>query len=176
LLANAQIIDYPIVYCNEGFTKLSGYSKSELMQKSSTCSFMWGELTNKETKIKVSDAFKNTIAENIEVLIYKKNKTPIWISMQIAPITNEKDTVVLFLCTFMDITAFKQPIEDDSIKGLSKFARLAKSVTRNKSLLVNFNSNANLTAAKGSKQELPKTSQFIQVNTKEKIKVLIFLV
>jgi len=31
--------------------------------------------------------------------------------MQIAPITNEKDVVVLFLCTFMDITAFKQPIE-----------------------------------------------------------------
>ena len=37
--------------------------------------------------------------------------------MQIAPVTNEKDTVVLFLCTFMDITAFKQPIEDDSAKG-----------------------------------------------------------
>ena len=45
-------------------------------------------------------------------------ETPIWISMQIAPVTNEKDTVVLFLCTFMDITAFKQPIEDDSAKGL----------------------------------------------------------
>ena len=43
--------------------------------------------------------------------------TPIWISMQIAPITNEKDIVVLFLCTFMDITAFKQPIEDESVKG-----------------------------------------------------------
>ena len=40
-----------------------------------------------------------------------------WISMQIAPITNEKDIVVLFLCTFMDITAFKQPIEDFSAKG-----------------------------------------------------------
>ena len=37
--------------------------------------------------------------------------------MKIAPITNEKDAVVLFLCTFMDITAFKQPIVDDSVKG-----------------------------------------------------------
>ena len=34
-----------------------------------------------------------------------------------APITNEKDVIVLFLCTFMDITAFKQPIEDDPFKG-----------------------------------------------------------
>ena len=32
-------------------------------------------------------------------------------------IETEKDVVVLFLCTFMDITAFKQPIEEDSAKG-----------------------------------------------------------
>jgi hypothetical protein len=73
LLANAQIIDYPIVYCNDGFTKLSGYSKGELMQKSSTCSFMWGDLTDSETKSKVDQAFKKNHNENIEVLIYKKN-------------------------------------------------------------------------------------------------------
>ena len=72
-MANAQIIDYPIVFCNDGFTKLSGYSKSELMQKSSTCSFMWGELTEDETKTKVEQAFKNNSAENFEVLVYKKN-------------------------------------------------------------------------------------------------------
>ena len=148
LLANAQIIDYPVVYCNEGFTKLSGYSKSELMQKSSTCSFMWGELTDEETKKKIIQTFENNNnAENLEVLVYKKSsesccfvvvvlsifnynnvfiyilafakETPIWISMQIAPITNEKNVVVLFLCTFLDISAFKQPIEDDSLKGIS---------------------------------------------------------
>lgn len=81
--------------------------------------------------------------------------------MHIAPITNEKDVVVLFLCTFMDITAFKQPIEDDSSKGLSKFARLAKSVTRNKSLLVNFNNNSS--NIKNNKLDASKTSQFFHV-------------
>jgi len=73
LLSNAQIVDYPIVYCNDGFTKLSAYSKSDLMQKSSTCSFMWGDLTDDETKSKVVQAFQNNRAENLEVLIYKKN-------------------------------------------------------------------------------------------------------
>ena len=59
--------------------------------------------------------------------------------MQIAPITNERDTVVLYLCTFTDITALKQPIETEDLKGgLSKFARIAKSVTRNRSILMNF--------------------------------------
>lgn len=52
-----------------------------------------------------------------------------------APIKNEKDVVVLFLLTFRDITALKQPIEEDAQKGLSKFARLARSVTRSRSVL-----------------------------------------
>jgi hypothetical protein len=87
--------------------------------------------------------------------------------MHIAPITNEKDVVVLFLCTFMDITAFKQPIEDDSTKGVNKFFRLAKSVARNKSLLVSFNANAN-TNMKGNKIDSSKTSQFFHVKTELK--------
>ncbi|KAK2104316.1 Potassium voltage-gated channel sub H member 5 [Saguinus oedipus] len=43
--------------------------------------------------------------------------TPVWFYMQIAPIRNEHEKVVLFLCTFKDITLFKQPIEDDSTKA-----------------------------------------------------------
>ena len=34
LLANAQIVDFPIVYCNESFCKISGYNRAEVMQKS----------------------------------------------------------------------------------------------------------------------------------------------
>lgn len=46
--------------------------------------------------------------------------TPVWFFVKIAPIRNEQEKVVLFLCTFSDITAFKQPIEDDSSKGRSQ--------------------------------------------------------
>ncbi len=42
---------------------------------------------------------------------------PVWFFVKIAPIRNEQEKVVLVLCTFSDITAFKQPIEDDSSKG-----------------------------------------------------------
>ena len=42
---------------------------------------------------------------------------PVWFYMQVAPIRNENDKVVLFLCTFKDITVFKQPIEDETTRG-----------------------------------------------------------
>ena len=46
------------------------------------------------------------------------SETPLWLLLHVAPIRNEKDVVVLFLLTFKDITALKQPIEDETGKGL----------------------------------------------------------
>ncbi|CAH1263880.1 potassium voltage-gated channel subfamily H member 1-like isoform X1 [Branchiostoma lanceolatum] len=144
LLANASIVDWPIVYCNEGFSKLSGYSRAEVMQKSCTCRFMHGELTDKETVKKIEETLEVQDTAQVEILMYKKNRTPLWFLLHVAPIKNEKDKVVLFLCTFKDITLLKQPIDDAEANaapvGMSKFARLARSVTRSRSVLVQFSS------------------------------------
>lgn len=105
--------------------------------------------------------------KSIFLLISFHLESPIWVFMQIAPITNERDTIVLYLCTFTDITALKQPIETEDnrgfphfistrrrtfcadlsewisfLGGLSKFARIAKSVTRNRSILMNFSTSS----------------------------------
>uniref|UniRef100_A0A4W5M431 Potassium voltage-gated channel, subfamily H (eag-related), member 1b n=1 Tax=Hucho hucho TaxID=62062 RepID=A0A4W5M431_9TELE len=135
VLGNAQIVNWPIVYSNDGFCKLSGYHRAEVMQKSSTCSFMYGELTDKETGEKVQQIFENYEMNSFEILMYKKNRMPVWFFVKIAPIRNEQDKVVLFLCTFSDITAFKQPIEDDSVKGWGKFARLTRALTSSRGVL-----------------------------------------
>ncbi|XP_045067126.1 potassium voltage-gated channel subfamily H member 5a [Coregonus clupeaformis] len=131
LLGNAQIVEWPVVYSNDGFCKLSGYHRAEVMQRSSTCSFMYGDLTDKNTINEVRQTFDNYESHCFEVLLYKKNRTPIWLYMQVAPIRNENDKVVLFLCTFKDITVFKQPIEDESTKGWNKFARITRALTSN---------------------------------------------
>ncbi|KAL4237377.1 Potassium voltage-gated channel subfamily H member 5 [Mactra antiquata] len=67
--------------------------------------------------------------------------SPLWLLLNMAPIRNEKDQVILILCTFKDITALKQPIDDENTRGMSKFARLARSVTRNRSTILQFSSN-----------------------------------
>ncbi|XP_029663787.1 potassium voltage-gated channel protein eag [Formica exsecta] len=96
LLANAQIVDFPIVYCNESFVKISGYNRAEVMQKSCRCGFMYGELTDKETIARIEECLEGQIHDQFEILLYKKTKTPLWLLLQIAPIKNERDLVVLF--------------------------------------------------------------------------------
>ncbi|XP_038073387.1 potassium voltage-gated channel protein eag-like isoform X2 [Patiria miniata] len=115
---------------------MTGRTRADVMQKSSTCNFMYGDLTDKDTIKKVEKAFEEQTPVQVELVIYKRNRTPMWSLLQIAPIKNEKDQIVLFLCTFKDITSLKQPIEDETAKGLSRFARLARTVTRSKSVLV----------------------------------------
>jgi potassium voltage-gated channel Eag-related subfamily H protein len=100
LLANAQIVDFPIVYCSDSFCKMAGYNRGEVMQKSCRCGFMYGELTEKDTTKKLDECLEKQRQEQFEILLYKKNRTPLWLLLQIAPIKNEKEVVVLFLCTF----------------------------------------------------------------------------
>ena len=75
ILSNARVVDYPIVFSNDGFTKISGYLRNDLMMnKSATCNFMYGELTSVDTQVKIRDAFGNCHIEQVEVLLYKKNR------------------------------------------------------------------------------------------------------
>ncbi len=67
-----------------------------------------------------------------EMLFYKKNGHAIWLQVDVTPIRNEQEVVVLFLSTYRDITAFKEPLEGGQamMSNLSKFAKLAWTMTR----------------------------------------------
>lgn len=68
-----------------------------------------------------------------EILYYKKNGNGIWLQEEVTPIKNEQDTLVLFLVSFRDITAFREPVQGGGIMtNLSKFAKLAWTMTRSR--------------------------------------------
>ena len=68
-----------------------------------------------------------------EILYYKKNGHGIWLQEEVTPIKNEQDTLVLFLVSFRDITAFREPVPGGGMMtNLSKFAKLAWTMTRSR--------------------------------------------
>ncbi|RTG82399.1 uncharacterized protein DC041_0013171, partial [Schistosoma bovis] len=67
VLANARIVDYPIVYCNEGFSRLTGYSRVEIMQKSGSCAFFYGEQTTKDMRERLLKALDTQTPDQIEM-------------------------------------------------------------------------------------------------------------
>ncbi|CAH8477340.1 unnamed protein product [Schistosoma turkestanicum] len=147
LLTNARILDFPIVYVSNGFTNLTEFGRIEVMQKPGLCPFLHGPQTDKSIITTLENAFKEQRSEHVEIILYKKNLTPLCILVELIPIRNDEDLVVLFLITFKDLTAFRQPLKEESAQtsalgafaaasdagsSWGKFARLVFSMVKQK--------------------------------------------
>ncbi|XP_028991163.1 potassium voltage-gated channel subfamily H member 4-like [Betta splendens] len=105
LLGNAQgHRGYPIVYCSDGFCELTGFTRTEVMQKNCTCHFLYGADTSERVAQQMEKALEGREEYQAEVHFYKKNGSAFWCLLDIVPIKNEKGEMVLFLFSFKDIT------------------------------------------------------------------------
>uniref|UniRef100_A0A671MSH3 Potassium voltage-gated channel, subfamily H (eag-related), member 4b n=1 Tax=Sinocyclocheilus anshuiensis TaxID=1608454 RepID=A0A671MSH3_9TELE len=108
LLGNAQgHRGYPIVYCSDGFCELTGFGRTEVMQKNCSCHFLYGSGTSEQVTQGVEKALESKEEYQAEVQFYKKNGSSFWCLLDIVPIKNEKGEMVLFLFSFKDISETK---------------------------------------------------------------------
>ncbi|XP_066530407.1 potassium voltage-gated channel subfamily H member 8 [Hoplias malabaricus] len=108
ILANAQVAKgFPIVYCSDGFCELSGFARTEVMQQSCACKFLYGPETSEQVIMHVDAALEERSELKEEIMFYKKTGCVFWCLLDIVPIKNEKGDVVLFLASFKDITDTK---------------------------------------------------------------------
>ncbi|KAF7686226.1 hypothetical protein HF521_015588 [Silurus meridionalis] len=115
ILANAQVAKgFPIVYCSDGFCELTGFTRTEVMQQSCACKFLYGPESSEHTITRVDSTLEKRSELKEEIVFYKKKGCLFWCLLDIVPIKNEKGDVVLFLASFKDITDTKAktiPIE-----------------------------------------------------------------
>ncbi|KAM6368733.1 voltage-gated delayed rectifier potassium channel KCNH4 isoform 3-T3 [Pluvialis apricaria] len=105
ILANAQVRrGFPIVYCSDGFCDLTGFARTEVMQKNCSCRFLYGAETSEPVLQRIEKVLDGRQEYQTEVCFYKKGGTAFWCLLDIMPIKNEKGEVVLFLFSFKDIT------------------------------------------------------------------------
>ncbi|KAK3507897.1 hypothetical protein QTP70_002529 [Hemibagrus guttatus] len=108
ILANAQVAKgFPIVYCSDGFCELTGFARTEVMQQSCSCRFLYGPESSEHAIQRVDSALEERSELKEEIMFYKKKGGVFWCLLDIVPIKNEKGDVVLFLASFKDITDTK---------------------------------------------------------------------
>ncbi|TKS89654.1 Potassium voltage-gated channel subfamily H member 4 [Collichthys lucidus] len=74
LLGNAQgHRGYPIVYCSDGFCELTGFTRTEVMQKNCSCRFLYGADTSEHVTQQMVKALEGKEEYQAEVHFYKKN-------------------------------------------------------------------------------------------------------
>ncbi|KAL9966325.1 hypothetical protein ACROYT_G024379 [Oculina patagonica] len=104
VLGNAQVPDLPIIYCNDGFCELTGYSRAELVQKHCSCDFLCGDNTNEFSAREVKAALRGQEEKHVEILYYRKDGTSFLCSVLVAPVRNEEGTAVMYIVNHEDVT------------------------------------------------------------------------
>lgn len=64
---------FPIVYCSDGFCELAGFARTEVMQKSCSCKFLFGIETNEQLMLQIEKSLEEKTEFKGEIMFYKKN-------------------------------------------------------------------------------------------------------
>lgn len=97
--------DNPIVYANEGFERLTGYSKNDVLGKN--CRFLQGARTNPKTIEEIRVAVREEKPCSVEILNYRKDGTTFWNLLSITPVRDDSGRVTNFIGIQSDITKRK---------------------------------------------------------------------
>ncbi|KAL3970012.1 proto-oncogene serine/threonine-protein kinase Pim-1 [Sarotherodon galilaeus] len=100
LIANARVENCAIIYCNDGFCEMTGFSRPDIMQKPCTCDFLHGDLTDKEAINQVTQAVFGSEERKVEITYYRKDGSDFQCNTHIIPVKNEEGVVMMFILNF----------------------------------------------------------------------------
>ncbi|MDE3144575.1 MAG: response regulator, partial [Bacteroidota bacterium] len=109
--------NHKIIFVNESYTKMTGYSKEDVIGKSP--SILQGPKTDKTELARVAEYIKNYQPCEFEVINYKKNGEEFWSAISISPITDGNKNYTHWIAIKRDITEHKK-IEQELIKAKEK--------------------------------------------------------
>lgn len=114
--------DNPIVYANDGFYQMTGYSEPEVM--GTNCRFLQGEGTDPESVNLLRTAIKNEQSCSLEILNYKKNGSPFWNELNIECVYLENYSSKYFIGIQKDVTIQKE-IEFNYIDSVQRIETIS---------------------------------------------------
>lgn len=102
--------DRPLVFVNDGFIRLTGYSKEDVIGKN--CRFLQGNETDSAAVEELRRAIKNGEQTTVELLNYKKDGTPFWNRLSITPLKDKNGLTTHYVGVQSDITELRETQKD----------------------------------------------------------------
>jgi len=102
--------DNPIIYANEGFADMTGYSRPEVLGRN--CRFLQGERTEEEPVAELAAAVDAAETVSVELRNYRQDGELFWNRVTVAPLTDENGDVEHFVGFQEDVTARRGLLEE----------------------------------------------------------------
>nr|AHZ63848.1 phototropin [Cephalotaxus harringtonia] len=102
VVSDATKPDHPILYASAGFFKMTGYAAKEVIGRN--CRFLQGAGTDPEDVSKIREALAEARSYCGRLLNYKKDGTPFWNLLTIAPIKDETGKILKFIGMLVEVS------------------------------------------------------------------------
>ena len=101
-ITDATVADNPIIYVNPSFERITGYSRDELIGKN--CRFLQGSDTDTAAAKQLRTAIEEGRESQVILRNFRKDGTPFWHELSIAPVYNSRRHLTHFIGVQTDIT------------------------------------------------------------------------
>lgn len=102
VIADPTLPDCPIVFASDSFIELCGYRREEVLGRN--CRFLQGKHTDRSTVDTLKKAIKEQREITVRLLNYKKDGTPFWNMLTVAPIRDVSGAPRFLVGVQVDVT------------------------------------------------------------------------
>ncbi|XP_062853794.1 potassium voltage-gated channel subfamily H member 7 [Trichomycterus rosablanca] len=100
VIANARVQNCAIIFCNDAFCEMTGFSRPDIMQKPCTCDFLHGQLTKRHAIAQIAQALLGSEERKVEITYHRKDGSDFLCNTHIIPVKNEEGIVMMFILSF----------------------------------------------------------------------------
>ncbi|WP_075618369.1 bifunctional diguanylate cyclase/phosphodiesterase [Paenisporosarcina indica] len=123
VVADPEIPDNPLIYVNDEFLHMTGYSRDEVIGKNYR--ILHGKETSIDSINTMDEQMTNGKHIHIELLSYQKEGTPFWSEAVFHPICDKQENLLFYIGLPIDITSRKQTealfdVQQEIYKGIEK--------------------------------------------------------
>jgi diguanylate cyclase (GGDEF)-like protein/PAS domain S-box-containing protein len=102
VIADAKMPDYPIIYCNPAFERITGYCAREILGRN--CRFLQGPDTDRATVAKIRNAIGKGLECQVIIKNYRKDGTPFWNKLSLSPVRDDSGNLTHFVGIQSDLS------------------------------------------------------------------------
>jgi PAS domain S-box-containing protein len=108
--------DNPIVFANNAFLKLTGYTRFEVLGRN--CRFLQGPETNSAAIDRIRDAIRQQVDIRVDLLNYRKDGSTFHNALYVGPVRDADGKVVYFFASQLDVSEhYALTAEIERLKG-----------------------------------------------------------
>ncbi|PSP73951.1 hypothetical protein BRC86_07635 [Halobacteriales archaeon QS_3_64_16] len=105
-ISDATASDYPLVYVNDAFERITGYAREAVLGHN--CRFLQGERSDPAAIAEMREAIREDRPVSVELINYRKDGTPFWNEVDIAPLRDGDGTLTHYVGFQADVTNRKR--------------------------------------------------------------------